>query len=338
MSHILVTGCAGFIGMHVVNKLLQQGHSVVGVDNLNPYYVQQLKQDRLLQLQHSQNFHFLPLDLANSLELQTGLGKFEVEAVIHLAAQPGVRYSIDHPEACLHNNINAFGHVLEFCRQRQVQHLVYASSSSVYGMNTQTPYATTQNVDHPVSLYAASKKSNELMAHCYSHLFNLPTTGLRFFTVYGPWGRPDMAPWLFSKAIMKGEPIRLFNHGDMSRDFTFIDDIAEGTVRALHCVANPNNQFNHADPVSDTSSAPYRIFNIGTQQPVPLLDFVKTLEDALGHQAHIILEPLQAGDVLHTMADTQSLHQATGYQPTTTLRQGLAQWAAWFLSKGQHFK
>jgi UDP-glucuronate 4-epimerase len=205
-------------------------------------------------------------------------------------------------------------------------------------MNTQTPYATDQNVDHPVSLYAASKKSNELMAHCYSHLFNLPTTGLRFFTVYGPWGRPDMAPWLFSKAIMKGEPIRLFNHGDMSRDFTFIDDIAEGTVRALHCIATPNTQFNQAQPVSDTSSAPYRIFNIGNQQPIRLLDFVSTLEEALGQKAHIILEPLQAGDVLHTMADTQSLHQATGYQPTTTLRQGLAQWAAWFLSKGQHFK
>jgi UDP-glucuronate 4-epimerase len=337
MSHILVTGCAGFIGMHVVNKLLGLGHSVVGVDNLSPYYVQQLKQDRLLQLQNSLNFSYLPLDLADSLALQEGLGKFEVEAVIHLAAQPGVRYSIDHPEACLHNNITAFGHVLEFCRQRQVQHLVYASSSSVYGMNTQTPYATTQNVDHPVSLYAASKKSNELMAHCYSHLFNLPTTGLRFFTVYGPWGRPDMAPWLFSKAIMKGEPIRLFNHGDMSRDFTFIDDIAEGTVRALHCVATPNNQFNHAQPVSDTSSAPYRIFNIGNQQPIRLLDFVNTLEEALGQKARIILEPLQAGDVLHTMADTQSLQQATGYQPTTTLRQGLAQWAAWFLSKGQHF-
>jgi len=215
--------------------------------------------------------------------------------------------------------------------------LVYASSSSVYGMNTQTPYATYQNVDHPVSLYAASKKSNELMAHCYSHLFNLPTTGLRFFTVYGPWGRPDMAPWIFSQAILKGEPIRLFNFGDMSRDFTFIDDIAEGTVKALSCVATPNAEFSHAHPISDTSSAPYRIFNIGNQQPIRLLEFVKTLEDTLGHTANIVLEPLQAGDVLNTMADTQSLFHATGYQPTTTLRRGLEQWADWFLSKGQHF-
>lgn len=324
--------------MHVVDKLLQNGYSVIGVDNLSPYYVQQIKQDRLTHIQASQNFEFLHLDLTEPLSLQEGAKTFEVEAVIHLAAQPGVRYSIDHPEACLSNNIVAFGHVLEFCRQRQVGHLVYASSSSVYGLNTQKPYATDQNVDHPVSLYAASKKSNELMAHCYSHLFGLPTTGLRFFTVYGPWGRPDMAPWIFSKAIMNGDPIRLFNHGDMSRDFTYIEDITEGIMRTLGCVATSSDQFSHDHPVSDISSAPYRIFNIGNRQPIRLLDFVNTLENALGRRAHIIFEPLQPGDVLNTLADTNSLHQATGFQPTTSLEAGLKKWASWFLSTGQHYR
>ena len=337
MSTVLVTGCAGFIGMYVVKKLLQSGHAVVGVDNLNPYYVAQLKLDRLSLLQPMEGFYFLKLDLTDQAALQAGLEKFQIDSVVHLAAQPGVRYSIDHPEACLNNNITAFGHVLELCRQRRVKHLVYASSSSVYGMNTQTPYATQQNVDHPVSLYAASKKSNELMAHCYSHLFDLPTTGLRFFTAYGPWGRPDMALWIFSQAIMKGEPIRLFNHGDMSRDFTYVDDIAEGTVRALGCVATPSEKFSQDHPVSDVSSAPYRIFNIGNQHPVRLLDFVQTLEKALGHKANIQLEPLQPGDVLNTSADTESLFQATGFQPTTSLEQGLTQWAEWFLAKGQHY-
>jgi len=337
MSTVLVTGCAGFIGMYVVKKLLQSGHVVVGVDNLNPYYAAQLKLDRLSLLQPMEGFHFLQLDLTDQAALQAGVEKFQIDSVVHLAAQPGVRYSIDHPQACLNNNITAFGHVLELCRQRRVKHLVYASSSSIYGMNTQTPYATNQNVDHPVSLYAASKKSNELMAHCYSHLFGLPTTGLRFFTVYGPWGRPDMALWIFSQAIMKGAPIRLFNHGDMSRDFTYVDDIAEGTVRALSCVATPSEQFSPDHPVSDVSSAPYRIFNIGNQHPVRLLDFVQTLEKALGHKANIQLEPLQPGDVLNTSADTESLFQATGFQPTTSLEQGLTQWAEWFLDKGQYY-
>jgi UDP-glucuronate 4-epimerase len=337
MSQILVAGCAGFIGMHMVEKLLHEGHSVIGVDSLSPYYVQKLKEDRLLRIQQSKNFQFLQLDLTQPLALQEGAKKLEVEAVIHLAAQPGVRYSIDHPAACLNNNIVAFGHVLEFCRQRQTSHLVYASSSSVYGLNTLTPYATHHNVDHPVSLYAASKKSNELMAHCYSHLFRLPTTGLRFFTVYGPWGRPDMAPWIFSQAIMKGDPIRLFNHGNMSRDFTYVEDITEGIMSVLGCVATPSEKFSQEHPVSDISSAPYRIFNIGNRQPVQLLDFVHTLENALGLKANIIFEPLQPGDVLNTMADTDSLYQATGFQPTTSLEEGLKEWAAWFLSKGQHY-
>ena len=338
MSKVLVTGCAGFIGMHVVDKLLHDGHSVVGVDNLSSYYFQQLKKDRLSHIQASHKFRFLQLDLTEPLSLSEAVKKIELDAVIHLAAQPGVRYSLDHPDACLSNNIVAFGHVLEFCRQRQVSHLVYASSSSVYGLNTLTPYATHQNVDHPVSLYAASKKSNELMAHSYSHLFGLPTTGLRFFTVYGPWGRPDMAPWIFSKAIVKGKPIRLFNHGDMSRDFTYIGDIAEGTVRALDCVATPSEQFSQDHPVSDISSAPYRIFNIGNRQPIRLLDFVKALENALDHQANIVLESLQPGDVLNTSADTDSFYQATGFQPTTSLQDGLEQWAAWFLRTGQHYE
>jgi UDP-glucuronate 4-epimerase len=337
MKHVLVTGCAGFIGMHVAKKLLQMGHSVIGVDNLNNYYNTDIKKDRLNQLKQNHHFVFSETNLIDSKSIQENLKAFEIEYVIHLAAQPGVRYSIDHPEACIENNIVAFVNVLEFCRQRQTKHLVYASSSSVYGMNTQTPYATQQNVDHPVSLYAASKKSNELMAHCYSHLFNLPTTGLRFFTVYGPWGRPDMSPWLFSKAILNGQAIRLFNHGDMSRDFTYIDDIVEGTVSAMGCVAQPSAAFEASLPVSDISSAPYRIYNIGNQNPVRLLDFVHTLENALGRKAILNMQPMQPGDVLNTSANIDSLYNATGYQPKTDLADGLSQWAQWFIHTGQHY-
>lgn len=337
MKHVLVTGCAGFIGMHVAKKLLQMGHSVLGVDNLNNYYNTDIKKDRLNQLKQNHHFVFSETNLIDSKSIQENLKAFEIEYVIHLAAQPGVRYSIDHPESCIENNIVAFVNVLEFCRQRQTKHLVYASSSSVYGMNTQTPYATQQNVDHPVSLYAASKKSNELMAHCYSHLFNLPTTGLRFFTVYGPWGRPDMSPWLFSKAILNGQAVRLFNHGDMSRDFTYIDDIVEGTVSAMGCVAQPSAAFEASLPVSDISSAPYRIYNIGNQNPVRLLDFVHTLENALGRKAILNMQPMQPGDVLNTSANIDSLYNATGYQPKTDLADGLSQWAQWFIHTGQHY-
>ena len=337
MKHILVTGCAGFIGMHVTEKLLSQGYSVIGIDGLNNYYNNQLKKDRLNRLIHLPNFHFSDADLLDPKSVHEFLSPFDIDYVIHLAAQPGVRYSIDHPEACIQNNIVAFTHILELCRQRQVKHLVYASSSSVYGMNTQTPYGTDQNVDHPVSLYAASKKSNELMAHCYSHLFKLPTTGLRFFTVYGPWGRPDMSPWLFSKAILKNEPIRIFNHGDMSRDFTYVDDIAEGTINAMTCIAQPSDAFDTNLPLSDVSSAPYRIYNIGNQNPVRLLDFVHTLERALGHKAILNLLPMQPGDVMNTSANTESLYKATGYQPKTDLADGLGQWAEWFKHTGKNY-
>jgi len=337
MKHILVTGCAGFIGMHVIEKLLNYGYLVVGIDNLNNYYNNQLKKDRLSQLSKKLNFSYLQHDLLDPKSVHESLRKFDIEYVIHLAAQPGVRYSIDNPEACIQNNIVAFTNMLELCRQRQVKHLVYASSSSVYGMNSQTPYSTDQNVDHPVSLYAASKKSNELMAHCYSHLFNMPTTGLRFFTVYGPWGRPDMAPWLFSKAILNKEPIRIFNQGNMSRDFTYVDDIAEGTISAMRSVAEPSDAFNAKLPISDISSAPYRIYNIGNQNPVRLLDFVRTLEDALGQKAILTMEPMQPGDVLNTSANIDSLVKATGYQPKTSLTEGLGKWADWFLSTGKNY-
>lgn len=334
MSKILVTGCAGFIGMHVVSKLLSHGHDVLGIDSLNANYSPQLKHDRLSILKAYSKFEFLQLDLSDPVASKQLNALVDIERVIHLAAQPGVRYSIEHPDTCLTNNIIGFGHVLEFCKLRKIKHLVYASSSSVYGTNGLTPYATHHNVDHPASLYAASKKSNELMAHCYSHLFDLPTTGLRFFTVYGPWGRPDMAPWLFSKAIYKGDPIRLFNYGDMSRDFTYVEDVAEGTVRALDCVASASPLFDNLHPVADISHAPYRIFNIGNQQPVRLLDFVSALENALGHPAILHFEPLQPGDVLNTSADIHGLLKATGYQPTTPLSEGLNHWAKWFLENG----
>jgi UDP-glucuronate 4-epimerase len=337
MKHILVTGCAGFIGMHVTQKLIKEGHSVIGLDNLNAYYLPQVKIDRLAQLTPHLSFKFINADLLEAKKIQHELNSFEIDHVIHLAAQPGVRYSIEHPEACINNNIVAFVNMLEFCRARQVKHLVYASSSSVYGLNSHTPYSTEHNVDHPVSLYAASKKSNELMAHCYSHLFGLPTTGLRFFTVYGPWGRPDMSPWLFSQAILKGQPIRLFNHGDMSRDFTFVEDIAQGVVSAMQCVAQPSVGFQSNHPIPDISTAPYRIYNIGNQHPVRLLDFVQTLENALGRRAIINYESMQAGDVLNTCADIDSLFEATGYQPKTNLADGLAQWSDWFLRTGQHY-
>lgn len=337
MKHILVTGCAGFIGMHVTEKLLNNGHSVIGIDNLNAYYNIQLKKDRLSRLTKKSNFHYSDSDLLETKCLHEFLNKFEIDYVIHLAAQPGVRYSIDHPEACINNNIVAFTNVLELCRQRQVKHLVYASSSSVYGMNTQIPYSTDQNVDHPVSLYAASKKSNELMAHCYSHLFKLPTTGLRFFTVYGPWGRPDMSPWLFSKAILENKPIRIFNQGDMSRDFTYVDDIAEGTINAMNCVAQPSDSFDANKPKSDISNAPYRIYNIGNQNSVRLLDFVHALENALGRKAILNMLPMQPGDVQNTSANTESLFHATGYQPKTDLADGLREWANWFVSTGKNY-
>jgi UDP-glucuronate 4-epimerase len=319
--------------MHVAKKLLQMGHSVIGVDNLNNYYNTDIKKDRLNQLKQNHHFVFSETNLIDSKSIQENLKVFDIEHVIHLAAQPGVRYSIDHPEACIENNIVAFVNVLEFCRQRQTKHLVYASSSSVYGMNTQTPYATQHNVDHPVSLYAASKKSNELMAHCYSHLFNLPTTGLRFFTVYGPWGRPDMSPWLFSKAILNGQAIRLFNHGDMSRDFTYIDDIVEGVMRVLDRPAAGNSAWQGDAPDPGTSTSPWRVYNIGNSQPVELMDYIAALEKALGKTAEIQFLPMQRGDVPDTYADVVDLVEKFGYQPSTPVVQGIQRFVAWYRNR-----
>jgi len=335
---IMLTGAAGFIGMHTTQKLLARGNEVLGVDSLNTYYDPALKQDRLAELQKASNFKFAHLDLSDAAKTQALFEDFKPQRVIHLAAQPGVRYSLSHPQTCLQNNIMAFGNVLEACRQHAVEHLVFASSSSVYGSNTKMPYAPSDPVDHPLSLYAASKKANELMAHTYSHVYGLPVTGLRYFTVYGPWGRPDMAPWLFTRAILKGEPIKVFNHGQMTRDFTFVDDIAQGTVRALDCVAKASDAFSKEHPLPDTSHAPYRIHNIGHQTPVPLMDFIHTLESALGVKAVLNYLPMQAGDVPNTSADMTSLQQVTGYQATTDIADGLAQWASWYREIGHRYQ
>ena len=335
---IVVTGAAGFIGMHVAQLLLARGDEVLGIDSLNHYYDPALKQARLATLQSFSNFTFAQADIAEPGAVHQIFQKFQPERVVHLAAQAGVRYSIDHPDTCIQNNIVAFGQMLEACRHHEVQHLVYASSSSVYGANVKMPYSPQDSVDHPVSLYAASKKANELMAHTYSHLFGLPTTGLRYFTVYGPWGRPDMSPWLFSQAIMNDRPIKVFNHGQMERDFTFIDDIAQGSVRVLDRIATPcATQPSDVMP-PDQSHAPYRVYNIGNQTPVKLLEFIQTLESALGKKAQLNMQPMQAGDVLKTAADTSSLTEATGYQASTLLSDGLTRWARWYLDIGHQFK
>ena len=335
---IMLTGAAGFIGMHTTQKLLARGDEVLGVDSLNTYYDPALKQDRLAQLTKSSNFRFAHVDLSDAVQTQALFDQFKPQRVIHLAAQPGVRYSLSHPQTCLQNNIMAFGNVLEACRQHAVEHLVFASSSSVYGSNTKMPYAPSDPVDHPLSLYAASKKANELMAHTYSHVYGLPVTGLRYFTVYGPWGRPDMAPWLFTRAILNGEPIKVFNHGHMTRDFTFVDDIAEGSVCALDSVATACATFSKDSPLPDTSHAPYRIHNIGHQTPVPLMDFIHTLEGALGVKAVLNYLPMQAGDVPNTSADMTSLQQLTGYQATTDIKVGLTQWANWYREIGHRYQ
>lgn len=328
---ILVTGAAGFIGMHTAKRLLERGDEVVGVDNLNDYYSPQLKLARLSQLQAFKNFSFLQLDIADRPAMRILFENGKFAGVTHLAAQPGVRYSLQNPHAYVDSNLVGFVNVLEGCRHAQVQHLVYASSSSIYGGNTAMPFSEHHNVDHPVSLYAATKKANELMAHTYSHLFGLPTTGLRFFTVYGPWGRPDMSPMLFATAILKGDPIKVFNHGNMLRDFTYIDDIVEGIVRVLDKSATPNSSFNPAAPDPATSHAPYRVFNIGNSQPVPLLDYIHELENALGKTTALDFLPMQAGDVPATAADTSELEQWIGFKPRTPLAKGLAEFAGWFM-------
>lgn len=326
----LVTGAAGFIGMTTTLRLLARGDEVVGLDNLNDYYDVQLKRDRLSRLTGSTNFKFVQLDVADRVGMDRLFRDEKFERVIHLAAQAGVRYSLQNPHAYIDSNVVGFMNVLEGCRHTQVGHLVYASSSSVYGGNTRMPFSVRDSVDHPVSMYAATKKANELMAHTYSHLFGLPTTGLRFFTVYGPWGRPDMALFLFTKAILEGRPIDVFNHGDMKRDFTYVDDIVEGVLRVTDRVAEPDPGFDAAHPNPATGSAPFRVFNIGNHKPVPLLDFIACIERALGMEARKNFMPLQDGDVPATYADVDALAEWTGFSPATSVQDGIDRFVAWY--------
>jgi UDP-glucuronate 4-epimerase len=327
---ILVTGAAGFIGMTASLRLLSRGDQVVGLDNLNDYYDVQLKRDRLARLQVHPNFRFVQLDVADRAGVERLFAEEKFDRVIHLAAQAGVRYSLQNPHAYIDSNVVGFMNVLEGCRHNQVAHLVYASSSSVYGGNTHMPFSVHDSVDHPVSMYAATKKANELMAHTYSHLFGLPTTGLRFFTVYGPWGRPDMALFLFTKAILEGRPIDVFNHGQMQRDFTYVDDIVEGVIRVTDRVAAPAPDYNAASPDPSTSHAPYRVFNIGNHQPVPLMDFITTIEEALGQKAEKNFLPLQDGDVPATYADVQALHDWVDFTPATSIDVGIRNFVQWY--------
>ena len=329
---ILVTGAAGFIGMTTAARLLARGDEVVGLDNLNDYYDVRLKQDRLARLQPQPGFRFVKLDVADREGMQRLFAQERFERVIHLAAQAGVRYSLQNPHAYVESNLVGFMNVLEGCRHGGVQHLVYASSSSVYGGNTRMPFSVHDRVDHPVSLYAASKKANELMAHTYSHLYGLPTTGLRFFTVYGPWGRPDMALFLFTKAILEGRPIDVFNHGQMQRDFTYVDDIAEGVVRVTDRIATPDPAYDALAPDPATSNVPYRVFNIGNHQPVPLLDFIAAIERALGRSAEKNFLPMQDGDVPATYADVQALQDWVGFSPATSIETGIGRFVEWYRS------
>ncbi|MEW6299627.1 MAG: NAD-dependent epimerase [Thermodesulfobacteriota bacterium] len=328
--HVLVTGAAGFIGFHVARRLLDRGDTVVGIDNLTPYYDVRLKEARLAHLLGRERFTFLRLDLADRSGMDALFRDAQPQRVIHLAAQAGVRYSLTNPHAYVESNVVGFLHILEGCRAAEVEHLVYASSSSVYGANTKMPFSVHDNVDHPVSLYAASKKANELMAHTYSHLYHLPTTGLRFFTVYGPWGRPDMALFLFTRAILAGEPIDVFSYGKMRRDFTYIDDIVEGVVRVLDTVPRPNPSWSGLAPDPGTSRAPYRIYNIGNNQPVELLHFIAVLETCLGRKAEKRFLPPQAGDVPETYADVDDLMQDVGFRPSTPIHEGIARFVAWY--------
>ena len=327
---VLVTGVGGFIGFHVSRYLLKRGDTVVGLDNLNAYYDVRLKEARLAQLNDSEQFAFVRLDLADRPGMEDLFVRHTPERVIHLAAQAGVRYSLTNPHAYIDSNLIGFMNILEGCRHTNVQHLTYASSSSVYGANTHMPFSIHDNVDHPISLYAASKKANELMAHTYSHVHALPTTGLRFFTVYGPWGRPDMALFLFTKAILSGEPIEVFNHGRMRRAFTYIDDIVEGVVRVHDRIAQPNPQWSGMKPDPGTSTAPYRVYNIGHHSPVELLYFIEVLEKTLGRKAEKRLLPMQAGDVPATCADVEDLMQAVGFRPATPIEEGIPRFVEWY--------
>ena len=327
---ILVTGAAGFIGMTASLRLLERGDEVVGLDNLNDYYDVQLKRDRLARLQPHPAFRFVQLDVADRPGIEQLFAAEKFDRVIHLAAQAGVRYSLQNPHAYVDSNIVGFVNILEGCRHNRVQHLAYASSSSVYGGNTRMPFSEHDSVDHPVSLYAATKKANELMAHTYSHLYGLPTTGLRFFTVYGPWGRPDMALFLFTKAMLEGRPIEVFNEGRMQRDFTYIDDIVEGVLRVLDRPAEPDAGFDTSNPDPARSWAPFRVFNIGNQGPVELMAFVEAIENELGIKAQKNLRPMQPGDVPATHADVSALTQWTDFKPATSIAAGVSRFVQWY--------
>ncbi len=343
--NVLVTGTAGFIGFHVANRLLQDGHNVIGIDSINDYYDVQLKYGRLAYagintatLEYSKkyisaatpSYVFYKLNLEDKASLERIFKQHDIDIVINLAAQAGVRYSLINPGAYIQSNIVGFTNILECCRHNNIQHLVYASSSSVYGLNDEIPFATDQNVDHPVSLYAASKKSNELMAHVYSHLFRLPTTGLRFFTVYGPWGRPDMALFLFTKAILEDKPIQVFNNGNMQRDFTYIDDIAEGVIKVMHHIPKANDQWKVSMSAASASSAPYKVYNIGNSKPVPLMHFIEAIENELGKKASKEFLPLQPGDVPSTFADVTDLVRDNGYKPDTSVEEGVKKFIQWY--------
>lgn len=327
---ILVTGAAGFIGMHTSLRLLARGDEVVGLDNLNDYYDPTLKEARLARLTPHARFRFVKLDVADRAGMEALFAAERFDRVIHLAAQAGVRYSLQNPHAYIDSNLVGFMNILEGCRHAKVEHLVYASSSSVYGGNTKMPFSERDSVNHPVSIYAATKKANELMAHTYSHLYGLPTTGLRFFTVYGPWGRPDMALFLFTKAILEGRPIDVFNHGRMKRDFTYVDDIVEGVIRTLDHVAEADPGFDPMQPDPGTGNVPYRVFNIGNHDPVELMEFIAAIEDALGSEAEKNFLPLQDGDVPATYADTAALNAWTGFVPATSVRDGVGRFVAWY--------
>lgn len=330
---VLVTGAAGFIGSHVSLYLLERGDEVVGLDNINDYYDVNLKLDRLKRIEQHKNAHnftFVKMNVEDRDAMPELFEQYGFDKVVHLAAQAGVRYSLENPLAYIDSNIVGFTNILEGCRHNKVKHLVYASSSSVYGANEDMPFSVHDNVDHPVSLYAASKKANELMAHTYSHLYDLPTTGLRFFTVYGPWGRPDMALFLFTKAILAGEPIKVFNYGNHKRDFTYIDDIVEGIIRTLDNTAQPNPDWSGKTPDPGTSKAPWRVYNIGAQTPVQLLEYIETLETNLGKTAEKELLPLQLGDVPDTYADVEALVSDVDYRPKTTIQEGISNFVGWY--------
>jgi UDP-glucuronate 4-epimerase len=327
---ILVTGVAGFIGFHTAVRLLERGERVIGLDNVNDYYDVRLKKARLAKLKPFKQFTFTKIDLADRVKMRRLFSTQSIAKVVHLAAQAGVRYSLVNPHAYTDSNIEGFLNILEGCRHAKVEHLVYASSSSIYGGNTQMPFSIHDNVDHPVSLYAASKKANELMAHCYAHLYRIPCTGLRFFTVYGPWGRPDMALFIFTKAILEGKPIEVYNHGKMQRDFTYIDDIVEGVIRTLDRMATPNPAWSSDRPDPGTSSAPARIYNIGNHQPVELLRFIEVLENALGKKAVKKLLPIQPGDVPATYADIEDLTRDVGFKPMTPIEVGIPRFVQWY--------